>query len=877
MFIKNINDTIHCIGTLAAVDGVTTQPTHQPAQWRDKQTVLPKKTDIDAQGIAHQDAHREIPVGGMGRNSDQGFLGEIGGLTGNFPTPHFQNPLTNNSNHAFFRVQYPKKYLFCYVIRFFILLTFLFPVIHASSQEVNFSLEGGWYEGDVNLWLSDSGGTIYYTTNGNTARPGGAVFRDTLRLTSTTVVRAITCKDGMCSRERAHTYFIREPKSRFPVVSVALPADALFNADYGLYREGPDANQAHWKRQGANYWSKKEMLSYLNFYESNGEPAFSGNMGFRIFGGMSRTMPQKSFSMTARKRYGQKRLKHHVFGPDNAQKFKSLVFRNGGSDFGKSHFRDGLMTSLVKGWDIEMQDHRPAHVYLNGRYWGIYNIREKINRFFIEDQSGFSRDSIDLLEQNMLIKIGSAANYKRMIDYISRHDMAVDSHFHRVGTMMDIDNFMHYQIAQIYYDNKEAWGNIRFWRPHRPDGRWRWILYDVDQGFGLHDPLAYMANTLAMHTDAHGPSWPNPPWSTFLLRKLLENPDFKHKFITHFFDALNEEFNGESVVKQIEEFAALYKDEIPRQWARWRGSKESWDEQVSIMKQFGQKRPKYLRQFLIAEFGLGAETALCLEATEGGTLTINQHIFMEDESRTFYYAGGQSIHLSVTPKPGYRFVGWEGLTSKAWEQQIEIEGAVPNIKAVFESYRHPLADRVLINEIGPYNKASRDWIELYNATDSAVDVTSWILADRKNHYRLPTSVIPPRGYLVLCQDPKKFKSYYPGVPVAHAAFGFGLNKREEGIYLYSYDGAFVDSIGYTLPLTDSIFTLALLLPELDNALARNWTLQYGKGTPGAGNPQFVQSRIKARQDYWLRVGLGVGVLLLIIFFTSFRWSKKGAI
>jgi hypothetical protein len=763
------------------------------------------------------------------------------------------------------------------VIRFFILLTFLFPAINASTQEVNFSLEGGWYEEDVHLWLSDGGGTIYYTTNGNTARPGGDIFKDTLRLTKTTVVRAITCRNGMCSRERAHTYFIREPKSRFPVVSVALPADALFNPDYGLYREGPDANREHWKRQGANYWSKKELLSYLNFYESNGETAFSGNMGFRIFGGMSRTMPQKSFSMTARKRYGQKRFKHHVFGPENPHKFKSLVFRNGGSDFGKSHFRDGLMTSLVKDWDLEMQDHRPAHVYLNGQYWGIYNIREKINRFFIEDQSGFSRDSIDLLEQNMLVKKGSAAHYKRMIDYIGRHDMSVDSHFTRVASMMEIDNFMHFQIAQIYFDNKDAWGNIRFWRPHRPDGKWRWILYDVDQGFGLHDPLAYQSNTLAMHTDAHGPSWPNPPWSTFLLRKLLENPDFKNKFVTRFFDALNEEFKGENVVHKIEEFEAFYKDELPRQWARWRGNKESWDEQVVIMKQFGQKRPTYLRQFLIAEFGLGEETAICLETTEGGTLTVNGRIILEDESRTLYYAGGQTIHLAVIPKPGYRFIRLEGLSSGAWEQQIEIGKGLSNIRAVFEPYRHPLADRILINEIGPYNKTARDWIELYNATDSAVDVTSWVLADQKNQYRLPTSVIPPRGYLVLCQDPGRFKSFYPGVPVAHASFGFGLNKREEGIYLYSYDGAFVDSVAYSMPLTDSIFTLSLLLPELDNALGRNWKVQYGKGTPGAGNPQFVQSRIKARQDYWLRVGLGVGVLLLIIFFTSLRWSKKGEI
>ena len=181
------------------------------------------------------------------------------------------------------------------------------------------------------------------------------------------------------------------------------------------------------------------------------------------------------------------------------------------------------MTSLVEDWDLEIQDSRPSHVYINGKYWGIYNIREKVNRFFLQEHTDVDIDSLDLMEHRMSLKRGNAIHYQKMLKFMRENDLSDPANYAYLNSLMEVNNFMDYKIAQIFFDNQDAGGNIKFWRPQTPSGKWRWILYDTDWGFGLHNDKAYKNNSLAFHTKEGGPAWPNPEWSTFILRKLFKN------------------------------------------------------------------------------------------------------------------------------------------------------------------------------------------------------------------------------------------------------------------------------------------------------------------------------------------------------------------
>ena len=474
-----------------------------------------------------------------------------------------------------------------------------------SFLDLEFSIEGGFYLEDLELQLFSPGATIYYTTNGNKPSKRSKVYKRPIHISKTTIVRALAVKGKEKSRLKGTTYFIDEPYSQLPTVSIGISPYLLFDTEKGLFMQGSNAIDSIWSLPGANFWSRKEVTCNVEIYEEDGRRIHSSQSGFRLFGGMSRLFPQKSMTVVARKRFGKKRIKHKIFGKGSPKDYKFLVLRNSGSDFGKTHFRDAVLTGLLEDWDIEKQHYRPSNVYINGKYWGIYNIREKINRYFIAEYHDVDKDSIDLLEHRMIRKRGSRAHYRNLTNYIKTHDLSVPAHYAYVQSQMEIENFMDYQIAQIYFDNQDAGGNIKFWRPQSKNGRWRWILYDTDWGFGLHDDHAYRNNSLAFHTAANGPKWPNPPWSTLILRKLLENPEFESAFVNRFADYLNTTFLPERVEQKIDEAYLTIADDMPRHLKRWRLKEGKWRHHINVMRTFGQKRPHYIREYIMQKFDTG--------------------------------------------------------------------------------------------------------------------------------------------------------------------------------------------------------------------------------------------------------------------------------
>ncbi|MCB9282616.1 MAG: CotH kinase family protein [Lewinellaceae bacterium] len=739
-------------------------------------------------------------------------------------------------------------------------------------------MPGGFYPEGIEVELSCPGARIYYTTDGTTPVAGrmSDLYKGPIAIQSTTVLRMFAVRGTERTPIISHTYFINEPFSTFPTVSISIPPDVLFHPTKGLFVKGPDAIDTLLKMPGANFWSKGEFPINAEIFETNGTCVVRQEMGFRLFGGLSRLFPQKSFAIVARDRYGVNRIDYPIFGKKGLKKFKFLVFRNSGSDFGKTQFRDAFMTSLVKDWDVDIQDFRPCHVYINGKYWGIYNIREKINRYFIAAHHDVPKDSLDLLEHRFSRKRGSRREYLELLQFLERNSLWDADNFAYVSSQMEVNNFMDYEIAEIYFDNQDAGGNIRYWKATAPGSKWRWILYDTDWGFGLHESEAYANNSLAFHTAPNGPAWPNPPWSTFILRKLLENPEFKRNFINRFADQLNTSLSGFRVETQIDSFQRLYEPEIARHLERWNLSSERWLQEIEKLRIFARKRPEFVRMHIMEQFDVGDMRDLQLQVNEGGTVKLNSNVLLAPGLFEGVYFEKIPITLEATPALGFRFLYWEGPNGRVTTPRLtlSLRDDPTRIEAVFERYEHPLVDKIIINEIASNNKAAGDWIELYNQSDETVQLAGWMLTDSDHNFMFPNILIPSKGYLVVCEDVEKFLNQYPTAYRYVGNLGFGLNKRRERIGLFSSEGALVDSMGYDLAPMDSLFTLNLLLPTLNNGDPENWEIQTGIGTPNEANIYYVQSTLLARQKIWVEMGAAAGVILLCIFLLVWRnWSR----
>jgi len=741
--------------------------------------------------------------------------------------------------------------------------------------QVEFVPSGGFFTEATSVQLLSPGAAIYYTTDGSRPTTNSKRFTGPISLEKTTVLRAIAVLKGKKSQPFANTFFINEPETTLPVISLSISNSTLFDPESGLFVKGNNASDSLWMQPGANFWSRREVTANFEFFEADGKLSWSDQIGLRMFGGMSRLFPQKSVALVARSRYGDNRFRYPFFGKNGLKKFKYLVLRNSGSDFGKTHFRDALMTHLVHDWDLETQDYRPAHVYINGKYWGIYNMREKVNRHFIASHFNVDADSIDLIEHKLTKRYGSTKHYQRLLGFLSKNSLANDANFAYVASQMEVNNFLDYQIAQIYFDNQDAGGNIKYWRPQTPTGRWRWILYDTDWGFGLNDPKAYRNNSLAFHTEPNGPNWPNPPWSTFILRKLLENKAFRDEFINRFADRLNDDFTSEKVLAAIEKFQERLEPEMPRHLARWRLKEKTWRAEIQVLRNFAKERPDYMRRFLMEKFNTGELRDLSIAISHGGKVLINETIDFRDTFSGKYFEN-IPIRLQAMPDLGYRFVGWEGdnVSSSSPELFLQLnQASKQQLRAVFEKYEHPLAGKIIINEVSCSNKQTGDWVELFNNSRKSVNLQDWKLSDHKNKFSFPAYVLPAKGYVVICEDSVKFLKEFPRAQSVISGLSFGLNKRRESVQLFSSDDSAVDSIGYELQPTDSLFTLNLLLPSLDNGEPANWELTPGPGSPGSANAYYVTSSIDDRRSLFIQVGVATAVLSLALLALWLRKKK----
>ena len=529
------------------------------------------------------------------------------------------------------------------------------------AGEPLFSHRSGFYGQNFLLTLTASSpqSSIYFSLDGSTPTTSANLYQTPIPILQTTVIRAREfLPNGLPGKTITQSYFMNEGIT-LPVVSLATDPPNLWDPDSGIYVLGRnyEPNRPHF---GANFWQDWERPVHVEFFEAGGELGFSLDAGMKIFGGWSRDFAQKSLVIFARSRYGAGEIEYQIFPDKPIDKFEAIVLRNSGNDWLSTLFRDGMMQSLLKDTDLDIQAYRPAVVFLNGQYWGILNIREKINEHFVAGNRDVDPENIDLLENDNWIIHGDNTHYQAMLDFIATQNMQLSATLDSIKTMMDVDNFMDYQIAQIYFDNTDWPGNnVKFWRPRIPGGRWKWIVFDTDFGFGLWDAVAYRNNTLEFATAVNGPNWPNPPWSTFLLRKLLENPQFKIDFINRCADHLNVTFHPQRVNQHIDAIKAMIEPEIQRHQARWAGSIRNWRQNVQVLKQFANFRSTYVKAHFITKFQLNgmARIKFDIDLPEAGHLKVNSLLLTQFPWQGDYFKA-IPIHIEATPQENYRFVGW---------------------------------------------------------------------------------------------------------------------------------------------------------------------------------------------------------------------------
>jgi len=723
----------------------------------------------------------------------------------------------------------------------------------SPGSTVSFSPPGGFYDSAVQVAISTDfpTATIYYTLDGSIPNESSAIYSGPILINNPKTIRANCVQPGaLVGPTATHTYIINQ-RHDLAVICLAVDPPDLWDWNNGIYVLGPNASPDT-PNFGANFWQDWEKPVHMEFFEPEGDLGFALDAGLKIYGGWSRARPQKPLALFARSKYGYSEIDYQVFPDLPIDKFEAFVLRTSGNDREYTLFRDALMQNLVKGTHIDIQAYRPAVIYLNGEYWGIQNIREKINEHYLASHFEVDPDKIDLLENRNGVICGDAQDYDALFNFIENNNLATSANYANVTTKIDIENFIDYQVAEIYFNNTDWPGNnLKFWRERSDSGLWRWIMFDTDFGFGLYDASAYQNNTLAFATATDGPDWPNPPWSTLFLRKLLENVTFRRKFINRFADFLNTRFLPSNVYTQIDSIQNLIAGEMPRHYERWKesyywGSLNGWYNQIEVLKTFARLRPSYVIEYLKSKFGLAGTASLTIHITPaGGAVRINS-IYTRENSWQGQYFKGVPIELEAIPRPGFRFEQWTGSTSASDNPLTINPQNTLNITACFVSDSSS-DQEIVINEINyrsPSDFDPGEWIEILNNSPQLINISGWFFQDSNitNRFTIPSGItLLPGAYLVLANDTTAFHNLYPSAMNFTGEFHFNLNNDGESLYLFNPAGFLIDSLQYsnqypwpTAPDGNGP-TLALIDPRRDNANPLNWTASSGHGTPGTSN------------------------------------------
>ncbi|SDY99352.1 CotH kinase family protein [Tindallia californiensis] len=478
------------------------------------------------------------------------------------------------------------------------------------------------------------------------------------------VVRAMAVKEThLTSPVETHTYFIgnEAAEHQLPIISIAVNPEDLMDEDQGIYVPGTIFDQ--WREENpeepvtgavpANYNQRGrewERPAHMTFIESPSPLAgegqtFSQNIGLRIHGGWTRAWTAKSLRLYARRHYDTEHWFNYEFFPgyqgtgtgETIDRYKRLILRTSGNDWSMTMFRDALIHELVADTKVDRQAYRPMILYLNGEYWGIHNLRERLDQYYIMSHYGIEEDKVIVINEPLReVERGVPSDledFDKDMRAIMGVSLSAEERYQRAKEIIDIPTWIDYLTTSLYGGNID-WieNNVRIWRTRTDgydpeatfgqDGRWRWILFDVDLAFDFQGFGYQTHNTIEWLED-----------KSELFHTLIRSQSFRHQFVQRYNDLLNTIYSEQNVLHMIDQLASIYEPEISRMVERWPNfqSLENWQQEVDVLRQFASERPTHVRNHMAAMYDLGepVEITVALPDSSDGDITLNS---LEDVS-----------------------------------------------------------------------------------------------------------------------------------------------------------------------------------------------------------------------------------------------------
>ena len=548
-------------------------------------------------------------------------------------------------------------------------------------------------------------------------------------------------------------------------------------------------------------WDRPVNFSLIS---ADGEMLFNQDVNICVSGGWTRSQRYRSFKLKSNKVFdGQNRFDYSFFPQKPYIRNKTLVVRNGGNDVWShnARFLDPALQTIVQrsGMDIDLQSYVPVIEYVNGQLRGVFNLREPNNDKFAYANFGYDDEELDAFE-NDVFKNGDDKVWKHICDLASH--INDEGAYDELLTLLDIDEYINYMVVCLYLDNTD-WpdNNVKAYRS-RNDGRYRFVLFDLDYAFDGRNRTTN-ENSFSCFTQFR-----NLPFVR-LFTDLLVNDRFRRQFIDTFCVMAGSVFDPDLATTITNELLSVVRPMTQLMKQQGINDGHDPDRAANTLKNKLRGRSdmmtNHLKQYAPMRLSSVARQSVTLSSdTEGAHLSVNG---IDIPYATFKGSLFAPVTLRAEAPAGYRFAGWvKGTTLVSTEEEMALPAGTVTLKATFVPVDEPLPP-VRINEVSAGNGIHvneyfkrNDWVELYNTTDQPVDVEGMYLSDNPDtpqKYRIakpsvllssaPT-VIPAHGHLVVWCDKLE--------PLSQLHASFKLSDDGGDVLLTAADESWTDRLSY---------------------------------------------------------------------------------
>ena len=442
----------------------------------------------------------------------------------------------------------------------------------------------------IAVHIVTDGHTVHYTTDGSEPTAASPVYKDSIVIKNTTIIRAFCEGDSTTmSSSTAAATFIFDQEHTLPVMNITVAESDLYDYNSGIYVLGPDASPEY-PYKGANYWKGWWKKAHVELFDSiNG--GFSTGCEVAIFGGFSRALSKKSFKIRFKDKYGTSHLDYDLYNEGRVEEVKNFVLRSGAQDISGVMVRDEFFTSLMKQHSptLLVQAYRPVALYINGEYFGLYYLREKVDKHFVSRHLDVSTDDISIIMSGMYCEEGTKKDFTDLLNYVSSHNLAEKECYEYVNERFDLIGLIDYKLGQMYSSNTDL-GNVRYVmsKDDKSDQKWHVVFYDLDATWAQNGPASHYFSAQCDNTVMR--------IQNLLVQELLKNQEFRELLLQRLSLHMHETFSTQNATAVFDGIINTIKPEMVRNCARWPGvlSYSRWEKNVNAFREKFKERNKIM-------------------------------------------------------------------------------------------------------------------------------------------------------------------------------------------------------------------------------------------------------------------------------------------